>query len=105
AFIIWSKWAKEPRGGLLALWVLVMTLEIYAHYFGLLLLAGFVVVNWIYGKRRILFTAAAALPGLAFIPWVLYLAPTYRTHRLQQNLGWVNRNPINSVLEAPFQFL
>jgi hypothetical protein len=77
-----------------------MVLLIYTHYFGLLMLAGFVVVNWLFGPRRRAFIVAAAAAGISFLPWFLYVLPVYQARGLQTNLWWVQMlisNPLVGI--------
>jgi hypothetical protein len=90
AIVIWEKWRQNPTGKLLVGWILVMTLMVYTHYFGLLMLAAFLLLNWLLGPRRRVFTIAACVPGLAFLPWVAFVLPVYESRGLDSNLWWVH---------------
>jgi hypothetical protein len=105
AILLWERWRREPRLPRLAAWAGVMTLLIYTHYFGLLLLAAFAVVNWFYGPRRWTFTGGATITALAFLPWFLYVLPVYLDRGLGLNLAWVSKEPHVAVAEVPALFL
>jgi len=90
AILVWRRWCERPSAAWLAAWTALMTLAVYTHYSGLLLIAGFVAVNWLFGPRRLLFAAAAAVPGLAFLPWLLFVLPVYQSRGLEANLWWVH---------------
>lgn len=87
---IWEKWRQKPTGRLLAAWTMVMVLLVYTHYFGMLMLAAFLPVNWLFGPRRWSFTIAAGVAGLSFIPWLAYVLPVYESRGLDSNLWWVH---------------
>lgn len=89
AILIWESWRQRPAAGRLAAWTAVMALLVHTHYSGLLILAAFFTVNWLFGPRRLLFTAAAAIPVLCFVPWVLFVLPVYQSRGLETNLWWV----------------
>jgi hypothetical protein len=91
--------------GRLVAWTLVMVLLVYTHMFGLLFLAAFAVINWLYGARRWIFTPAAAIPGLAFVPWLVYVLPVYFACGLDANLTWVNKQLHRAVILLPYGFL
>jgi hypothetical protein len=104
AMLLWDAWRKYPRRGTLAAWTAVMALLIYTHFCGLLLLASFLVVNSLSGVRRGVFAACAALAGLAYLPWLVYVLPVYESRGLEANLWWVRllvRNPVIALSRLP----
>jgi hypothetical protein len=103
--IVWEKWRERPTNARLAAFSAIMLLLVYTHLFGCLIVMAFVVVNWIYGNRRIVFTAAAAVVGLAMLPWVLFVLPVYEGRGLEPNVAWVTRYPINGVAMLSTFFL
>ena len=86
-------------------WALVMILLVYTHFFGLPLVAAFVTVNFLYGRRPWAFTAAAAVVGLAYLPWLLYVLPIYISDGLRAHISWVNVYPHRALVQLPFHFL
>lgn len=90
AILVWDRWRERPSAASLSAWTALMTLAVYTHYSGLLLAAGFLAANWLFGPRRVAFTAAAAVPATAFLPWVLYVWPVYQSRGLETNLWWVH---------------
>jgi hypothetical protein len=105
ALFSWDLWRRDGRPVFLAGWVAAMLALVYTHYVGLLFLGPFVVANWLYGRRRWLFFGLACAVALAFVPWVLYVLPIYRTSRLDQHLGWVDQSPWVVLGSLPFHFL
>lgn len=90
AILIWDRWREQPSATSLAAWTALMTLAVYTHYSALLLAAGFLAANWVFGPRRLAFTAAAAVPAIAFLPWALFVWPVYQSRGLETNLWWVH---------------
>ena len=105
AILLWEQWRGRPRARTLILWLIVMALLVYTHYIGLLLLVAFVAVNWWYGPRRWVFTAAAVFPGFAFLPWFLYVLPVYLKRGLQPNVAWVDQASHRAAAKLPYFFL
>jgi hypothetical protein len=89
ALVLWDEWRKQPGGLALTLWAAAVTLLVYTHYSGLLIVAGFLAVNWLFGPRRLLFSAACAVPLAAFLPWAAFEFPVYEARGLETNLWWV----------------
>ncbi|MCW5978286.1 MAG: glycosyltransferase family 39 protein [Bryobacteraceae bacterium] len=90
AITLWERWRRRPDFSRLAAWTLAMVLMVYTHYFGLLMVAAFALVNWVFGQRRWAFLAAACVAGLSFAPWAAYVAPVYESRGLDSNLWWVH---------------
>jgi hypothetical protein len=105
ALLLWDNWRTDPRTSTLLAWTGVALLLTYSHLFGSLVVCGFVLANWLFGRRKWIFTAAAAVCGLLFLPWVLYVIPIYRTRGLEPNLTWVHRNLISAVADFLGQLL
>jgi GNAT superfamily N-acetyltransferase len=105
AMVLWEKWVENPTNGKLAGWGLLLTLLIYTHLFGSLIVIAFVVANWMYGPRHWAFTFVSAVPGLAFLPWFLYVLPEYLHRGLGENLTWVEKNPILGLAGVPSLFM
>ena len=104
AILLWDWWRKEPRASRLIAWTVVMMLLVYTHFFGLVLLAAFWIVNWLYGARRWAFTAATALTGLVYLPWLLYVLPVYVADGLATKVAWVNK-PHRALAALPSFYL
>ena len=105
AFVFWERWRIRPQPPRLIVWTVTVTLLTYTHYSGILLLAAFVVVGWLYAPRPLAFGAAVALATIALLPWLVYSFPIFEARGLQPNLGWVDREPVHAVLKLPFFFL
>ena len=90
--LLWEKWQREPHTGTLAAWAVCAALLLYTHLFGALVLAAFVLANCMAGPRKLAFTAAAGVAGAAFLPWLLYVLPVYRSRGLEENVWWVNKS-------------
>lgn len=105
SLLAWEFWRRRPTIGRLVLWSFVMVLLAYTHYVCLLLLVPFVLVNWIYGHRPWLFAAVAALVGVSFLPWFVAVLPVYLSQGLDQQIGWVEKNPFLILAKLPFYFL
>jgi hypothetical protein len=103
--VFWEKWRERPTMLWLAAWTLTMVLLVYTHLFGALIVMAFVIVDWIYGPRRVAFTAAAVLVSLAMVPWVIYVLPVLHTRGLEPNVAWVSRSPLRGVAELPLIFM
>lgn len=89
ALVVWDWWRERPRAPALASWMLAVTLLVYTHYSGLLIVAAFFAINWLFGPRRLLFSAACAASLAAFLPWALFELPVYEARGLETNLWWV----------------
>jgi len=105
AMVLWEKWREHPSNKRLSAWTIAMILLVYTHMFGSWVLPAFLVVNWLYGPRKMAFTVAGCLAGVAFLPWFLYVFPVYHARGLQWNVGWVSRSPLKGLAEGPFLFL
>jgi hypothetical protein len=108
AIIAWEAWTARPSNRRLIAWASVMVLLIYTHYFGLLMLAGFVTVNWLFGPRQRAFIVAAVAAGISFLPWFLYVFPVYQSRGLQTNLWWVQMliaNPVLGIGSVAYEYL
>lgn len=105
AMLLWEWWRKEPGAGKLIAWAFVMLLLVYTHFFGLLLLAAFFAVNWLFGPRRWWFTGAAAVVGFAYLPWLAYVVPVYFQDGLRVKIPWVNARPSLLLAELPYGYL
>jgi hypothetical protein len=86
-------------------WIVVMTMAVYTHGSGLLLLPAFVIINWIYGSRCLTFTAAAAIPVFALIPWVIVCLPEYLSRGIEANVMTIYSDPSRVLAKLPFHFL
>ncbi|MHC4594278.1 MAG: hypothetical protein ACYS19_04960, partial [Planctomycetota bacterium] len=82
-----------------------MTMAVYTHGSGLLLLPAFVIINWIYGSRCLTFTAAAAIPVFALIPWVIVCLPEYLSRGIEANVMTIYSDPSRVLAKLPFHFL
>jgi hypothetical protein len=102
AMILWDMWREKPTNGKLAGWTLLMTLLVYTHLFGALIVFAFVVANWLYGPRRWTFTFASMVSGLAFLPWFFYVLPVYLSRGLRPNLTWAEKNPFIGFARVPY---
>ncbi len=105
AIALWESWREKSSIGRLCAWTAVMVLLVYTHMFGLLFLVAFAAINWLYGSRRWVFTMAAAVPALAFLPWLIYVFPVYQSRGLDANLTWVTKQPHRAALQLPYLFL
>jgi hypothetical protein len=105
AILLWDAWRADPRALTLAAWTAVVTLLIYTHLFGALIVAALVVLNWLAGPRKWTFTLAAAVPALAFLPWFLYVLPVYESRGLEANLTWAHENLLTSIPSLFANFL
>jgi uncharacterized membrane protein len=77
AMVLWEKWRENPTNAKLTGWALLMTLLVYTHLFGAVIVFAFVAANWLCGPRRSAFTLSSLVAGLAFLPWLLYALPVY----------------------------
>lgn len=105
AMLLWEWWRKEPGAGKLIAWAFVMLLLVYTHFFGLLLLAAFFAVNWLFGPRRRQFAAATFAIGVAYLPWLAYVLPVYLQDGLRTKVPWVNVFPHRALAQLPSAFL
>ncbi len=105
AMLLWEWWRKEPGAGKLIAWAFVMLLLVYTHFFGLLLLAAFFAVNWLFGPRRRQFAAATFAIGVAYLPWLAYVLPVYLRDGLRTKVPWVNVFPHRALSQLPSAFL
>ncbi len=103
--LLWDNWRADPRARTLAAWTAVMILLVFTHLFGLLLVFSFVVWNWLQGPRKLAFTLAAAIPGLAYLPWLWYVLPVYLDRGLAYNLTWVHQNLWKAIPVLALSFL
>ncbi|MBI3664060.1 MAG: hypothetical protein HY234_13545 [Acidobacteria bacterium] len=103
--LLWDSWRTNPRNATLAAWTAVMTLLVYTHLFGALFVVSFVMLNWLFGRRKITFTLAAAVPALAFLPWFLYVLPVYHARGLDSNLHWVHKSLASATASLFYNFL
>jgi hypothetical protein len=108
AILIWESWRQRPTVWRLAAWTAVMVLLVYTHYSGLLILAAFFAVNWMFGPRRLLFAAVSVIPALYFVPWVLFVLPVYHSRGLETNLWWVRMllaEPYKGLVSMVYEYL
>lgn len=105
ALLSWEFWRRQARPALLACWAAAMLALIYTHYIGLFFLVPFALANWFYGHRRWWFLGLSCVVGLAFVPWMVYVLPVYRTSELDQHLGWIDQSPWVTLAKLPFHFL
>lgn len=105
AMLAWDRWRIHPTHGALAAWTLTMALAVLTHFYGMLLLAAFVLVAWLQGPRRVAFTVAASVAALAFLAWLAYVYPVYAARGLKGNLGWIEPNLLQAMVIVPFHFL
>jgi hypothetical protein len=105
ALLCWDLWRSRPSDGALARWALAMSLVVLTHFYGMLLLAAFVLVGWWRGPRRVAFTLAAAVPALAFLAWLAYVFPVYAARGLKGNLSWIEPDLLRAMTVVPFHFL
>lgn len=82
ALVVWDGWRKRPGGLALASWTLAMTLLVYTRYSGLLIVAAFFAINWLFGPRRLLFSAACAAP------WRLSCHGRFSSFRSMRRAAW-----------------
>lgn len=106
AILLWDQWKKTPGPGWLAAWVITMTMAIYSHGTGLLLIPAFVITNWLCGPRKWTFTIAGVIPVLALSLWIIITLPDYLTRDVFfTNAGWGNESPNRTLIKLPFYFL
>ncbi|MCL4523395.1 MAG: hypothetical protein M1451_05720 [Acidobacteria bacterium] len=105
ALLLWDNWQANPRNGTLAAWTAILLLLVYTHLFGLLILFAFLVLNWLQGPRKLAFTIASFVPGIAFLPWFFYVLPVYLERLLSANLTWVHKKLISALPALFFNFL
>jgi len=105
AFLVWEKWRTNSTFQWLITWTMLMIFAVYSHLSALFLLPTFLVANWIYGSRKILFTFIVALPGLALIPWILYVLPVFLDRGIEANIASIVKSPHLVLLQLPFFFL
>src|SRR5579862_3675408 len=85
--LLWEKWREQPTNARLAAWTICMVLLVNTHLCGALTVLAFVLVNWLFGQRRVAFTLAAAGVALAMVPWLIYVSSAYRSRRLTQPIA------------------
>ena len=105
AMLLWDLWRERGRGGWLAGWVVCMAVAVNAHALTLLLLPAFVVATWLRGPRRLLFTAAATIPALSLVPWILLVLPVYRERGVEANVKSIADDPLKATAKLPFYLL
>ncbi len=105
ALLLWDNWRTNPNNFALCAWTAIILLLVYTHLFGLLLLFAFVVLNWLYGRRKWAFLLAAVVPAVAFLPWLLYVLPIYQSRGLAPNLNWVHQSLLSAIASLFFNFL
>jgi hypothetical protein len=77
AILAWKNWSDDGRMRWLAGWTAAVSGVALSHYFGVLLVCAFVIVNALRGRRPLLFLGAAAVPAILLLPWALYLLPVW----------------------------
>ncbi len=105
SILAWDQWRRRPTFGRLASWTAIMSLAVMTHYFGVLLLASFVLLEWLMGLKPRTFTLAAMIPALLFGAWAFYVYPIYADHGLEGNLRWVEPSLVRAMAIVPFHFL
>lgn len=108
ALWLWNLWENEPNWRRLLAWSIVMGLLVYTHFFGLLLLAGFVTAVLLLGPKRLPFLAASITIALTWLPWFLFVMPVYQERGVETNLWWVqvfSSNPVIALLLLPVSLL
>jgi hypothetical protein len=105
AMVLWEKWREREGLKTLAAWTCVALLLVYTHLFGALIVAGFFLANWLCGPRRWAFSMAAAIPVLAFLPWLLYVLPVYESRGVEENVGWVTKDWVIAIGDLSYGML
>lgn len=77
ALLAWKDWAEDGRARWLVGWTAAVTGVALSHYFGVLLVPAFVIVNAFFGRRALVFLGAATVPAILLVPWALYLLPVW----------------------------
>lgn len=105
ALVVWELWRRKPTNIRLAAWAAVMTLTVYTHGTGLLLLPVFVLMNWFFGSRSWLFTAVALVPCAVLLVWIAYVFPVYQSQGISENMNAIQRDLFTSIGQIPFFLL
>jgi hypothetical protein len=105
ALVLWNEWRTEPRMRWLFGWAVAMSFAVYAHATALFLLPVFVLVNTLFGPRRVVFLIASGLPVLALVPWIAFVSSTFFERGIGGNVGWIGTDPTRAVFQLPFYFL
>jgi hypothetical protein len=108
AVAFWRRWRTSNQDRWLIGWALAITIAGYCHYFGFLLLGGFVAAVLLAGPRRWSFALACALPIVAILPWLIFVWRTYSAQAgvIPSSLDWVtNRGILGSLIDLPVDLL
>jgi hypothetical protein len=105
SILAWDQWRSRPTFGRLATWAAIMSLAVMTHYFGSLLLASFVLLEWWKGEKPKALTIASIIPASLFCAWAFYVYPGYAEHGLTTNLRWVEPSLVRAMSIVPFHFL
>jgi hypothetical protein len=100
--LLWRRWCEQPTNTRLAAWAVCMVLLVNTHLCGALTVVAFVLVNWLFGQRRVAFTLAAAGVALAMLPWLIYVFSAYRSRRLTQPVAG---HALRGLAESPLIFI
>ncbi len=100
--LLWERWREQPTNARLAAWAICMVLLVNTHLCGALTVLAFVLVNWLFGQRRVAFTLAAAGVALAMLPWLIYVFSAYRSRRLTQPVAG---HALRGLAESPLIFI
>jgi hypothetical protein len=103
--VLWVRWREQPSNTRLLAWAGITALLLFTHLFGSFLLVAFVIVNWLFGRRRAALTAVAGILGLTIGAWFLYVLPVYQARGLHANVNWVSTSPWRAVSQLPILFL
>jgi hypothetical protein len=107
AVMLWREWSGSGHLKWLVGWTLVMTVSVYANYFGFLLLAAFLLVTLLQGPNRKAFIVASLVPALMILPWVAYVLAVYEPtgNLVPPSLQWITRHELHQGLtDLPVAF-
>jgi Dolichyl-phosphate-mannose-protein mannosyltransferase len=108
SMLCWHRWTERRENRWLVAWALCLTAATYLHYFGGLLLGAYVILGVVQRRFSRPLAVAAAVPALAILPWVIYVAPEYGRSPLgvPTSIEWVTGQNLNTtVAELPASFL
>jgi hypothetical protein len=109
AVALWREWSRSRCTRWLIGWALVMTVLVYTHYFGFLLLAAFsFVVIFTQRLNRKVFIIASLVPVFMILPWLIYVLSEYELagNHVPPSLQWMAARGLRQgIIDLPVAFL
>jgi len=104
AIWFWLRWEQTGKPRELWCWAAAMIFLLQTHYVGVALLISFLAAEFLVGQNSRRFLLTTFLVGLTFLPWAIFVMPTFGERGLSPNILWVN-NPTQSLLSLPGHLL